>query len=104
MPPDLPQLVVAVLGAWGLAVIVKSAAALRAGRGYTFAQWDGGALRAGHALTRRGTQIKLVLGAIAALLGTGWLAGLLPVTVAFYATLANLVASVISSYVNAERS
>jgi hypothetical protein len=62
MSPETFRVLCGVFALWSLALTLKSMAAIRAGKPYTFSMWDGGALRAGKSLTPFGTKLKAVNG------------------------------------------
>jgi hypothetical protein len=90
------SIIFAVFSVWGAAVVVKAANALREGRAYTFSMWDGGMLRAGKTLSRTGTQIKIVTGALLSLGCVGQMTGLLRYPMGAYVVMAAAVASILS--------
>ena len=56
------QIFLAVFAAWGVFVALKAVNSLRTNQPYTFSMLDGGLLRTGKRLTRRGAQAKAVTG------------------------------------------
>jgi hypothetical protein len=54
------QWIFGVLAVWAVLVATKAVFALREGATYTFSIWDGGVIRAGKSLSRRGVIAKLV--------------------------------------------
>lgn len=87
-----------VCAVWSGAVMLKALNVLRAGTPYTLNVWDGGLLRAGKQLGRRGTQLKL--GVVALLFATSILAlaSLLPIDTARWLVMVGAALSFIGDF------
>lgn len=104
MTPETLRWLLIAFAVWTAACTIKAALALKDGGGYRFAMWDGGLLRVGKVLTRRGTQTKLVL---LPLLGLSCVLVLVDVERAlsgsyYYGLLVLAAASVVSDLVQTE--
>ena len=83
MSPEMMQAVMIAMSVWGGATLIKALIALRTNRPYTFSMWDGGFLRAGKSISRRGAQMRVVIGAAFAIATLTWVVGLMPTQVGF---------------------
>jgi hypothetical protein len=81
---------------WAFLVAVKATRALRRAVPYTFALWDGGILRDGKSLSRRGTQVKLFVGIAFLLCCVVVVGGIAPARLVVYPASGVAVVSVIS--------
>ena len=85
---------------WSLAIVVKAVKALRRGDGtYRFSIWDGGLMKEGKLLGRRGTQVKLAFASLVAATGTALLGGLAPIQSATYFVVALLIAGIVADQI-----
>ena len=98
MSIEMVQVLMVVMSVWGVAMVAKAIHALRTDRPYTFAMWDGGLLRAGRSLNRRGAQLRVFVGGAMTLSCLGWVTGVMPTQVAFSASIMIALASIISSF------
>ncbi|HET9622995.1 MAG TPA: hypothetical protein VFP84_16600 [Kofleriaceae bacterium] len=86
------------LSVWGVATVIKALIALRTDRPYTFSMWDGGFLRAGKSITRRGAQMRFVIGLAFIVACTTWLVGLMPTEVGFSVFAMLAMVSIVASF------
>lgn len=61
MTPETSLILFVACAVWSLAVAIKATLSLRGDEPYRFAIWDGGLIRAGKTLKRRGVKLKRVL-------------------------------------------
>ena len=88
---------------WAAACTAKAIRALQTGSPYRFSLWDGGLLRDGKVLTRRGTQTKAVVVALLCVGCVAWLAHLVPFRTGQIALMALAAASIVSDLIQTER-
>lgn len=98
MSPEMMQVVMIAMSAWGVATVIKALTALRTGKPYTFSMWDGGFLRAGKSISRRGAQMRVVIGVAFAIACLSWVVGLMPTQVGFTVFVTLAMVSIVASF------
>jgi hypothetical protein len=98
MSPEMMQAVMIAMTVWGVATVIKAMIALRSDRPYTFSMWDGGFLRAGKSINRRGAQMRIVIGVAFAVACASWLVGLMPTQVGFTIFAMLAMVSIVASF------
>lgn len=101
MPPETLAVFVAML-VWVTAVFVKAARCAVRDQPYTYSRWDGGLMRAGQLLSKRGLQMKLVLASATFFWLGGTAAGILRYNVRLYSGAALGLAWLLSAFVGVE--
>ena len=98
MSPELMQGLMILMTVWGVATLIKALFALRSGRPYTFSIWDGGFLRAGKSINRRGAQMRAAIGLAFVIATLSWGVGLMPTQVGFSVFVTLMMVGLVASF------
>jgi hypothetical protein len=98
MSPEMMQVVMIAMSVWGVATVIKALLALRSGKPYTFSMWDGGFLRAGKSISRRGAQMRVAIGIAFSIATLSWVVGLMPTQVGFSVFVTLAMVSIVASF------
>ncbi|HEX4455649.1 MAG TPA: hypothetical protein VH143_32535 [Kofleriaceae bacterium] len=97
------QWIFGVLAVWAVLVATKAVFALREGATYTFSIWDGGMIRAGKSLSRRGVVAKLITLTVLVACSVAMIAGASPYELYFRVALAAAIGSLVLDFAFAQK-